>query len=131
MVACQVNLDVPGNQGLVATCKSQLPQKSVMLYHFLVNLLKTTKMTHFRMAQEEYTYVQDGNPSIQHFCGLILWAMIREEMMKVSTKDLKTQLDEVTLLCATPASLSLSPKCCTLIAKLKQKRVISTIPTTS
>jgi hypothetical protein len=44
MVACMVNLDAPGNQGLVATCKIQLSRKSVMLYHFLVNLLKTTKM---------------------------------------------------------------------------------------
>jgi len=44
MVACMANLDAPGNQGLVATCKIQLCRKSAMLYHFLVNLLKTTKM---------------------------------------------------------------------------------------
>jgi hypothetical protein len=48
----------------------------------------------------KYTYVQDGNHSIQiqHSCGLILWSMIREEiwpMTKVSTNDLKTQLSEL------------------------------------
>jgi hypothetical protein len=57
MVACQVNLDAPGNQGLVAICKIQLHCESVMLYHFLVILLKTTEMTRFRMEQDEYTYV--------------------------------------------------------------------------
>jgi hypothetical protein len=45
----------------------------MMLYHFLVNLLKTTKMTRYRMDQEEYTYVQEGDPTIKHFCGLNLW----------------------------------------------------------
>ncbi len=79
MVACQVNLDVPGNQGLVAICKIQLCRESVMLYHFLVNLLKTTEMTHFRMEQDNYTYTQAGNHSIEHYCGLILWAIIPEE----------------------------------------------------
>jgi hypothetical protein len=52
MVACQVNLDAPGNQGLVAIRKIQLRRESVMLYHFLVNLLKTTEMTRFRMEQD-------------------------------------------------------------------------------
>ena len=80
MVARQVNLDAPGNQGLVPACKIQLCCESVMLYHFLVNLLKTTKMTHFRMEQEKYTYVQDDDPSVQHFCGLNLWAMICKEV---------------------------------------------------
>ncbi len=72
MVARQVNLDAPGNQGLVAIRKIQLRRKSVMLYHFLVNLLKTTEMTHFRMEQDEYTYVQAGDHIIEHNCGLIL-----------------------------------------------------------
>ena len=57
MVACMANLDAPGNQGLVATCKIQLCRKSAMLYHFLVNLLKTTKMICFRMEQDKHTYV--------------------------------------------------------------------------
>jgi hypothetical protein len=55
MVACLVNLEATGNQGLVANRKVELCRKSVMLYHFLVNLLKTTKMTCYRMDQEEYT----------------------------------------------------------------------------
>jgi hypothetical protein len=45
MVACLVNLEATGNQGLVANCKVELCRKSVKLYHFLVNLLKTIKMT--------------------------------------------------------------------------------------
>ncbi len=98
MVARMVNLDAPGNQGLVATCKIQLRRESVMLYHFLVNLLKTTEVIRFRMEQDEYTYIQDGDHTIQHYCGLILWSMIREEiwpMTKVSTIDLETQLAEL------------------------------------
>ncbi len=79
MVACLVNLEATGNQGLVANCKVELCRKSMMLYHFLVNLLKTTKMTRYRMDQEEYTYIQEGDPTIEHFCGLKLWAMMREE----------------------------------------------------
>ncbi len=97
-VAHQVNLDAPGNQGLVAICKIQLRRESVMLYHFLVNLHKTSAMTRFRMEQDEYTYVQAGDHSIEHYCGLILWAMIREEiwpMTKVGTNDLETQLAEL------------------------------------
>jgi hypothetical protein len=57
MVACLVNLEATGNQGLVANCKVELCCESVMLYHFLVNLLKTTKMTRYHMDQEEYTCV--------------------------------------------------------------------------
>jgi hypothetical protein len=50
------------------------------------------------MEQDKYTYVQAGDHSIEHYCGLILGAMIREEiwpMTKVSTNDLKTQLAEL------------------------------------
>ncbi len=80
MVAHLVNLEATGNQGLVANCKVELCHKSVMLYHFLVNILKTTEMTRYRMDQEEYTYVQEGDPTIKHFCGLNLWAMMHEEI---------------------------------------------------
>jgi hypothetical protein len=45
MVVCLVNLEATGNQGLVANRKVELCSKSMMLYHFLVNLLKTTEMT--------------------------------------------------------------------------------------
>jgi hypothetical protein len=72
MVACLVNLEATGNQGLVASRKVELCCKSMMLYHFLVNLLKTTKMTRYHMDQEEYTYIQDGDPTIEHFCSLNL-----------------------------------------------------------
>ncbi len=70
-----------------------------MLYHFLVNLLKTTEMTRYCMDQEEYTYIQEGDPTIKHFCSLNLWAMMREEILpqtKVSTNDLETKLSEIT-----------------------------------
>jgi hypothetical protein len=80
MEAHLVNLEATGNQGCIANCKVELCHESVMLYHFLVNLLKTTKMTHYQMDQEEYTYVQEGDPTIVHFCSLNLWAMMREEI---------------------------------------------------
>jgi hypothetical protein len=73
------NLEATGNQGLVANCKVELCCKS-MIYHFLVNLLKTTEMTHYRMDQKEYTYVQECVITIKHFCRLNLWAMMREEI---------------------------------------------------
>jgi hypothetical protein len=57
MVACLVNLEATGNQGLVASCKVDLCRESMMLYHFLVNLLKTTEIARYRMDQEEYTYI--------------------------------------------------------------------------
>ena len=50
------------------------------------------------MEQDKYTYVQDGDHSIQNYCGLILWSMICEKiwpMTKVSTNDLETQLAEL------------------------------------
>ncbi len=100
MVACLVNLEDTGNQGLVADLKVELRCKSVMLYHFLVNLLKTTKMTRYRMDQEEYTYVQEGDPNIEHFCSLDLWAMMREKIWpqtKVSTNNLETKLSKITI----------------------------------
>jgi hypothetical protein len=99
MVACLVNLEATDNQGLIANRKAELCFKSVMLYHFLVNLLKTTKLTRHRMDQEEYIYVQEGYPTIKHFCGLNLWAMMREEIWpqtKVSTNDLETKLSDIT-----------------------------------
>ena len=98
MVDCLVNLEATGNQGLLANCKVEFRHESVMLYHFLVNLLKTTKMTHYHIDQEEYTYVQEGDPAIKHFCNLNLWAMMREEIWpqtKVSTKDLENKLSEI------------------------------------
>jgi hypothetical protein len=42
MVACLGNLEATGNRGLIASCKVELCCKSMVLYHFLVNLLKTT-----------------------------------------------------------------------------------------
>jgi hypothetical protein len=80
MVACLVNLEATGNQGLVANRKVELRHVSVMFYHFLVNLLKTTEMTRYCMDQEEYTYIQESDPTIKHFCGLNLWAMMGEEI---------------------------------------------------
>jgi hypothetical protein len=77
MVACLVNLEATGNQGLVANHKVELCYKSVMLYHFLVNLLKNTEMTCYRTDQEEYTYIQEGDPTIEHICNLNLWAMMQ------------------------------------------------------
>jgi hypothetical protein len=99
MVACLVNLEANCNQGLFANHKVILPCKSVKLYHFLVNLLKTTKMTRYCMDQEEYTYVQEVDPNIKHFCGLNLSAMMREEIWpqtKVSTNNLETKFSEIT-----------------------------------
>ncbi len=76
MVARQMNLDASGNQGLAATCKIQLCRESAMLYHFLVNLLKTTKMTRFRIKQDKYVNLQMvtntlwlwGVPKCECFC---------------------------------------------------------------
>jgi hypothetical protein len=99
MVAHLVNLEATGNQGLVANHKVELCYESVMLYHFLVNLLKTTKMIRYCMDQEEYTYDQEGNPTIKHLCSLNLWAMMREEIWpqtKVSTNNLETKLSKIT-----------------------------------
>ncbi len=99
MVACLVILKATDNQGLVASREVDLHRKSVMLYHFLVNLLETTKMTRYHMDQEEYTYIQEGDPTIKHFCGLNLWAMMREEIWpqtKVSTNNLETKLSKIT-----------------------------------
>jgi hypothetical protein len=70
-----------------------------MLYHFLVNLQKTTEMTCYCMDQEEYTYIQEGDPTIEHFCSLNLWAMIHEEIWpqtKVKTNNLETKLSDIT-----------------------------------
>jgi hypothetical protein len=81
MVACLVSLEGTGNQGLIANSKVELCCESLMLYHFFVNLLKTTtKMTRYHLDQEGYTYVQEGDPTIKHFYGLNLWAMMHEEI---------------------------------------------------
>jgi hypothetical protein len=51
------------------------------------------------MDQEEYTYIQEGDPTIEHFCGLNLWAMMRKEIWpqtKFSTNNLETKLSEIT-----------------------------------
>jgi hypothetical protein len=98
MVAPLVNLEATGNQGLRANSKVVLCHESVMLYQFLVNLLKTTKMTCYRMDQEEYTNVQEGDPTIKNFCGLNLWAMMHEKIWpqtKVSTNNLETKLSKI------------------------------------
>ncbi len=95
----QVDLDTHGNQGLVAIHKVKLHYKSVMLYHFVANLLKTTKMPGYCMNQEEYTYGQAGDHSIQPFCELIVWAMGCKEIWphtKVSTNNLETNLSKFT-----------------------------------
>jgi hypothetical protein len=99
LVPCLVNIEATGNQGLVANRKVKRRCKSAMLYHFLVNLLKTTKMTRYHMDQEEYTYVQEGDPTIKHFCGLNLWTMMHEEIWpqtKVSTNNLESKLSKIT-----------------------------------
>ncbi len=51
------------------------------------------------MDQEEYTYIQEGDPTIKHFCSCNLWAMLREEIWpqtKVSTNNLETKLSDIT-----------------------------------
>jgi hypothetical protein len=80
MVARLVNLEASGNPGLVANCKVELHHKSVMLYHFSLNFLRTIKMTCYQMDQEEYPYVQEVDPTIKHFRSLNLWAMMHEEI---------------------------------------------------
>ncbi len=98
MMACLVNLEATGNQGPVANPKVELRRESAMLYHFLVNLLKTTKMTCYRMDQDKYTYIQEGDPAIEHFCSLKLWAMMCKEIRpqtKVSTNNLETKLSGI------------------------------------
>ena len=75
-----VNQEATCNQGLVASRKVELCRESIMLYHFLVNLLKTTEMTQYHMDQEEYTYIQEIDPTVKHICGLNLWAMTRDKI---------------------------------------------------
>ena len=56
-------------------------------------------MTRYRMDQEEYTYIQEGDPAIEHFCSLNLWAMTRKEIWpqnKVSTNNLETKQSKIT-----------------------------------
>jgi hypothetical protein len=51
------------------------------------------------MDQEEYTYIQEGDPTIKHFWGLNLWAVMGEEICpqtKVSTNNLETKLYKIT-----------------------------------
>jgi hypothetical protein len=51
------------------------------------------------MDQKEYTYIQEGDLTIEQFCGLNLWPMMREEIWpqtKVSTNNLETKLSEIT-----------------------------------
>jgi hypothetical protein len=129
MVACLVNLEATGKQGLVASCKVELCRKSVMLYHFLVNLQKTTKMTCYRMDQEECTYIQEGDPTIKHFCGLNLWAMMHEEIWpqtKVSTNDLETKLSEITFtLCDTSSVPTLITKMLDIKRQIKAEKGVT------
>ncbi len=50
------------------------------------------------MDQEECTYIQEGNPTIEHFCSLNLWTMMCKEIWpqtKLSTNDLETKLSEI------------------------------------
>jgi hypothetical protein len=125
MVARLVNLEATGIQGLIANCKVKLHCESVMLYHFLVNLLKTTKMTCSCMDQEEYIYVQEGDPTIKHFCGLNLWTMKHEEIWpqtKVSTKNFETKLSKITSLHATPAFQHSSRRCWTSSVRSRQRK---------
>jgi hypothetical protein len=72
------------------------------------------------MDQEEYTYIQEGDPTIKHFCGLNLWAMMCKEICpqtKVSTNNLETKLSKITF-----AACNTSVP--TLITKLDIKRQI-------
>jgi hypothetical protein len=124
-----VNLEATGNQGLVASHKVELQRKSVMLYHFLVNLLKTTKMTRYCIDQEMYTYIQEGELTIKHFCSLNLWAMMRKEIWpqtKVSTKDLETKLSEITFAACNTSIPTLITKMLDIKCQIKaEKQVLS------
>ncbi len=102
-----------------------------MLYHFLVNLQKTTKMTHYRMDQEEYTYVQESDPTIKHFCGLNLWAMMREEIWlqtKVSTNDLETKLSKITFAACDTSVQTLVTKMLDIKCQIKTEKGVTYEP---
>ncbi len=131
MVAHLVNLEATGNQGFVANPKLELHCKSMMLYHFLVNLLKTTKMTCYRMDQEEYTCIQEGDPTIRHFCGLNLWAMVRKEIWpqtKVSTNDLETKLSEITFAACNTSVPTLITKILDIKRQIKAEKGVTYEP---
>ncbi len=131
MVACLVNMEATGNQGLVASRKAELCCEIVMLYHFFVNLLKTNKMTHYRMDQEEYTYIQEGDPTIEHSCSLNLWAMMHEEIWpqtKVSTNDLETKLSEITFATCNTSILTLITKMLDIKHQIKAKKGVTYEP---
>jgi hypothetical protein len=131
MVAHLVNLESTGNQGLVANCKVEICCMSMMLYHFLVNLLKTIKMTCYCMDQEEYTYIQEDNPTIKHFCGLNLWAMKREEIWpqtKVSTNNLETKLSEITFAACDTSIPALITKMLDIKCQIKAEKGVTYEP---
>jgi hypothetical protein len=106
-----------------------------MLYHFLVNLLKTTKMTRYCMDQEGYTCIQEDDPTVEHFCGLNLWAMMHKKIWpqtKVSTINLETKLSEITFAtCNTSALTLIKKRCWTSSIRLRQKKGLSTNPIAS
>ncbi len=82
-------------------------------------------MTHYCMDQDEYTYIQEGDPTIEHFCGLNLWAMMREEIWlktKVSTNDLETKFSEITFVPCNTSVPTLITKIWTSSVKLRQKK---------
>jgi hypothetical protein len=128
IVACLVNLEATGNKGLVANRKVELHCKSVMLYYFLVNLLKTIKMTRYHMDQEEYTYIQEGDPTIKHFCSLNLWAMIRKEIWpqtKVSTNNFETKLSKITFVACGTSITTLIRKMLDIKHQIKAKKGVT------
>jgi hypothetical protein len=103
----------------------------MMLYHFLVNLLKTTKMTCYCMDQEEYTYIQEGDPTIEHFCGLKLWAMMCKEIWpqtKVSTNDLETKLSEITFAACNTSVPALITKMLDIKCQIKAEKGVTYKP---
>ncbi len=131
MVACLVNLEATSNQNLVANCKVELRHESMMLYHFLVDLLKTTEMTCYCMDQEEYTYIQEGDPTIEHFCCLNLWVMIREEIWpqtKLSTNDLEAKLSEITFAACDTSVTTLITKMLVIKHQIKAEKGVTYKP---
>ncbi len=81
------------------------------------------------MDQEEYTYIQEDDPTIKHFCGLNLWAMMPQT--KVSTNDIETKLSEITFAVCDTSVRTLITKMLDIKHQIKAEKGVTCKPNCS
>ena len=107
-----IDVNAPGNSGLVARFKHECRTVSTMLWHTIRNHLTATSFKALMVRKKDFLYVceETGNYTCEGFTLLRMVFQVVKPNVIVDVKDLQTKMERITLLSADNNFHTLSTK---------------------